>query len=77
MPAGAHKPEDDVQRDPNQALAHPTGGVESSEHPDQHSTTGTTPNETFVGRVAGEDVGYEGETGAERRADAEQNDSAT
>ena len=35
---------------------------------DRHSTTGTTPNETFVGRVAGEDPGYL-ETGAEKRAE--------
>ena len=36
---------------------------------DQNSTTGTTPNEDFVGRVSGDDGGgYEGETGAEARA---------
>jgi hypothetical protein len=45
-----------------------TGGVPNDEMPDQGSTTGTTPSEEFVGRVAGEDTGYEEETGAERRA---------
>lgn len=35
---------------------------------DQHSTTGTTADETFVGRVAGDDPGYL-ETGAEKRAE--------
>ncbi|UUU29810.1 hypothetical protein JIX56_07890 [Streptomyces sp. CA-210063] len=37
---------------------------------DQHSTTGTRPNDIFVGRVAGDDPGYL-ETGAEKRAEAE------
>ncbi|MFF6783376.1 hypothetical protein [Streptomyces sp. NPDC012510] len=49
-----------------------TGGRSpgSSKAADQHSTTGTTPNETFVGRVAGNDPGYL-ETGAEERAEAD------
>jgi hypothetical protein len=50
-----------------------TGGGEIDD-PDAGSTTGTGESETFVGRVAGEDVGYAGETGAERRAAAEQDD---
>lgn len=64
----APRPEPDVQRDDAVAASRSTGGVAHPDHPDQHSTTGTTPNETFVGRVAGADPGYEGETGAERRA---------
>lgn len=36
--------------------------------PDGGSTTGTDENEEFVGRVAGQDAGYAGETGAEARA---------
>lgn len=60
--------ESDVQKDPNRASSRETGGVPNKEHPDQHSTTGTTPNETFVGRVSGDDVGADEETGAERRA---------
>ncbi len=61
--------EDDVGRDDAQALSRATGGV-PSEQPDAGSTTGTGESETFVGRVAGLDVGYAGETGAERRAAA-------
>jgi hypothetical protein len=62
------KAESDVQEDPDRAATRETGGVAAPEEPDQHTTTGTTPNETFVGRVAGEDVGAGEETGAERRA---------
>ena len=61
-------PESDVSRDPKEARSRETGGVEDPSQPDQGSTTGTTPSGTFVGRAAGEDAGYEGETGAERRA---------
>jgi hypothetical protein len=62
--------ESDVQKDPARASSREGGGVANREHPDQHTTTGTTPNETFVGRIAGEDVGSDEETGAERRARA-------
>jgi hypothetical protein len=71
MPGHANKSEPDVQRDDQVANARDTGGVPDPEAPDQHSTTGTTPNETYVGRVAGTDTGYEEETGAERRARAD------
>jgi hypothetical protein len=47
-----------------------TGGRPGNDAVDQHSTTGTTPSETFVGRVAGDDAGYL-ETGAEKRAAAD------
>lgn len=60
--------EDDVPRDDKEALSRDTGGVEDPDAPDQASTTGTTPKGSYVGRVAGQDVGYVGETGAERRA---------
>ena len=63
--------EDDVDPDDKEALSRATGGVEDDSAPDQGSTTGTTPSETFVGRTAGQDVGYAGETGGERRAKAE------
>jgi hypothetical protein len=59
--------EDDVDRDDAQALSRATGGGESDE-PDASSTTGTGEAGESVGRVAGQDVGYAGETGAERRA---------
>ena len=58
--------EEDVDRDDAQALSRATGGGPSGE-PDAASTTGTGESEEFVGRVAGQDVGYAGETGAERR----------
>lgn len=62
-----HTTEDDVQPYEASAQTRVTGGVEG-EADDQSSTTGTTPNGEFVGRVAGQDIGYAGETGAERRA---------
>ena len=68
MAADTRPGEDDVDQDDGQALSRATGGVEDPSQPDQASTTGTTPNGEFVGRVAGDDVGYAGETGAERRA---------
>jgi hypothetical protein len=50
--------------------------VPDPDAPDQASTTGTTPSETYVGRVAGQDEGYAGQTGAEARAeDARQRDT--
>ena len=66
----AKRPEADVQRDDKVVASRETGGVPDPSYPDQNSTTGTTPNETFVGRVSGADPGYSGETGAERRARA-------
>jgi hypothetical protein len=61
--------ERDVEPDHGVARSRETGGVPNPGHPDQRTTTGTTPDEEFVGRVAGEDVGYAEETGAERRAE--------
>jgi hypothetical protein len=70
--------EPDVAADPNVARSRETGGVDpgrkarpADEHsdPDGPSTTGTDENETFVGRVSGQDAGYAGETGAEARAE--------
>ena len=60
--------EEDVDADDAEALSRATGGVEDASAPDQGSTTGTTPSETFVGHAVGQDVGYAGEQGAERRA---------
>jgi hypothetical protein len=62
--------EPDTQADPARVDSRETGGVEDESKPDQGSTTGTTPDDEYVGRVAGQDVGYEEETGAERRAEA-------
>ncbi len=65
------RPEADVQSDDQVAASRATGGVSDPSQPDQHSPTGTTPNEKFVGRVSGADPGYSEETGAARRAAAE------
>jgi len=65
--------ETDVDLDDAQALSRPTGGGDTDD-PDAASTTGTGQSGEFVGRVSGQDVGYAGETGAERRAAAEQED---
>jgi hypothetical protein len=70
MPGPERKAEDDIQEDPNQAHTRAEGGIPDPEKQDQGSTTGTTPSGSFVGRVAGDDVGYEGETGADRRGAA-------
>ena len=66
--------EEDVDPDDAQALSRATGGGDSDD-PDAGATTGTGESGTFVGRVSGQDVGYAGETGAERRQAAEQEDS--
>ena len=65
------RPESDAPGDTGVAWSRDEGGVPNPDAPDQQSTTGTTPNEEFVGRAQGQDVGYAGETGAERRADAD------
>ena len=65
--------EPDVEVDPQVARSREAGGVEPDvkDRPDAErdgaSTTGTAENEQFVGRVAGDDPGYTGETGAEAR----------
>jgi hypothetical protein len=65
------KSEADVATDPNLATSRDTGGVVNPAAPDQGSTTGTTPSGDYVGRIAGDDPGDIGESGAERRASAE------
>jgi hypothetical protein len=70
--------EPDVEADPQVARSRDAGGVAPDQKgrpddertdPDGPSTTGTDENEQFVGRVAGQDAGYAGETGAEARAE--------
>ena len=63
--------ERDVEPDENVARTREVGGEPDPGQPDQNTTTGTTPTQEYVGRVAGDDVGYAGETGAERRAEAD------
>ncbi len=70
-----HDPrESDVASDEKVAVSRATGGVPDPDAEDQGSTTGPTPSD-FVGRVAGQDVGSAGETGAERRAAADGQDA--
>lgn len=60
--------ETDVDADPALANARDTGGDPGSDAADSEGTTGTRPSEEYVGRTAGLDEGYAGETGAEARA---------
>lgn len=64
--------ESDVARDTQIANSRAHGGprCRSSNVKDAATTTGTTANELFVGRAAGDDLGYAEETGAETRAAA-------
>ena len=62
--------EDDVDSDDSVANSRATGG-RPDEGGDAGTTTGTGANEEFVGRAAGQDEGYAGETGAEARSEAE------
>lgn len=61
--------EPDVEPDPAQVDTRPTGGVADPDAADAHSTTSPSENDTFVGRVAGEDAGDAGITGAEARSE--------
>jgi hypothetical protein len=65
----SHPTEDDVPLDESVANARP---VTKDGDPDEpENTTGPGNNDVFVGRVQGQDEGYAGETGAERRAESE------
>lgn len=46
-----------------------TGGGSDAGTQDAHSTTGTTSNETYVGRVSGDESGDVGMSGSEARGD--------
>ena len=61
---------EDVALDPALASNRATGGEHDDLSGDRGSVTGTGKTGEFVGRVAGDDLGYAGETGAERRAEA-------
>lgn len=63
--------ESDVPADPHVAGSRRTGGRPEDGETDKHSTTGTTRNEEFVGRVAGEDAQDAEESGAEARREEE------
>ncbi|WP_214367823.1 hypothetical protein [Pseudonocardia sp. H11422] len=66
--------ESDIADDEAVAGSRDTGGRPAADDPDEGTTTGTTENDEFVGRVSGQDVGYAGETGAEARAAEENGD---
>lgn len=59
---------EDVADDPALASNRATGGGDGELSGDRGSVTGTGDTQEFVGRVSGADLGYAGETGAERRA---------
>jgi hypothetical protein len=65
------KPEADAAQDPANANSRETGGEPAADDENQGATTSSTPGGEYVGRIAGDDVGYAGETGAERRAEEE------
>lgn len=64
------KAEPDVQGDPARVDARDGGGVAEADEADEGSTTGPSPDGDYVGRVAGQDTGFEEESGAERRAES-------
>lgn len=68
------KSESDVGSDEHVAGSRATGGAANPDAPDNDSTTGTGATPGFVGRVAGADEGDVGESGAERRAAASEQD---
>ncbi len=62
--------EADVPDDSAEVNSRLAGGTDNPDMADRDSTTGTTPNSEFVGRVAGGDVTDTGDSGAEARAAA-------
>jgi hypothetical protein len=64
--------ENDAPTDTATANSRATGGRDPGTGPDapqdRHSTTGTTSNDTPVGRVSGDETGDTVESGGERRA---------
>lgn len=60
--------EDDAPADTQMARSRATGGAPDPDAGDSNSTTGTTPNETFVGRPSSDEPGDAGPDGAELRA---------
>jgi hypothetical protein len=59
--------EDDAPTDPAHGTR-PTGGEPQPAAMDQNSTTGTTPNQSYVGRPSGDETGDTGLNGGEARA---------
>ena len=63
--------ESDAGHDPRTAASRVAGGEHTEHQGDQGAVTGTGETDEFVGRAAGRDLGYAGETGAEARREAE------
>jgi hypothetical protein len=66
-----------VAPDSDQARIRETGGEPGGTAGDEAATTGPAPNDTFVGRVSGDDLGYAGDTGAEKRSGVAPSDSTS
>jgi len=66
--------ESDVPDDEAEVTVRPTGGDPQAEGGDSNSTTGSGESGVFVGRTAGQDEGYAGQTGAEARGADESRD---
>lgn len=71
-PAAQQGSESDVGEDPGVASSRAGGGGHEDHPGDSGSVTGTGDTDVFVGRTAGLDEGYTGETGAEARREQEQ-----
>lgn len=69
--AGRELGETDAPGNTDTARSRATGGVPDSDAGDTHSTTGTTPNDGFVGRASGDEAAEDGPSGAEVRAGEE------
>lgn len=67
---GIRSTAEDVESDPNVARTRRAGGADTDDH-DSASTTGTGRSREFVGEIAGQDPGFDEETGAEVRAERE------
>lgn len=67
MDSQLHSAESDLADDDAEVTGRPTGGDPDSAGGDSNSTTGPGESGVFVGRTAGQDEGYAGETGAEAR----------
>jgi hypothetical protein len=73
-PVAGEPSESDVGQDPAVASSRATGGGHEEHTADSGSVTGTGETDVFVGRAAGLDEGYAGETGAEARREAQRDD---
>jgi hypothetical protein len=63
--------ESEAGHDPRTAASRVAGGQHAEHEGNQGSVTGTGDTDTYVGRAAGRDLGYAGETGAEAQREGE------